>query len=357
MVLQVRPGIMEISPYVGGKSNVSGVSRVVKLSSNENALGASDRAVEAYSGAGASLFRYPDGHALRLREVIAEVNGLEPERLVCGAGSDEIIGLLCKAYAGPGDEVLYSAHGFLMYKIYALGAGASVVEAPESDLKTHVDALLASVTERTKIVFVANPNNPTGSYISESELKRLRDGLPEQVLLVVDGAYHEFVSCADYSSGESLVRCYDNVVMTRTFSKIYGLASLRLGWCYASEAIVDVLNRIRGPFNVSGAALAAGEAAMLDQEFVVRSRAHNDQAITYLSEQLLSAGYTVYPSVGNFLLVDFLDEGKADIVDDTLKSQGVIVRQVKNYKLPSCLRVTVGTDADNTAFLNALLQS
>ena len=267
-----RPGILDIAPYVGGEH-----AGHIRLASNEGALGPSPRAMEAYQRVAGELHRYPDGGSKDLRNAIAKRFGLDAERIVCGAGSDELISLLIRAYAGPGDEVLYPEHGFLMYPIGAKSVGATPVKAPETNLTTDVDHLLAHVTPRTKLVFVANPNNPTGTYITAEEMARLHAGLPSNVVLVIDAAYAEYMNSNDYSAGQELVDRHPNVVMTRTFSKIFALGSLRLGWAYCPAGIADVLNRVRGPFNVSAAAQAAGVAAVEDAEFLERSRTHNEQ--------------------------------------------------------------------------------
>ena len=259
-----RPGILEITPYVGGKAEAKGAARTIKLSANESALGPSPKAIAAIEAAALEAHRYPDGGTDRLRAAIAERFELDPAQIVCGSGSDELIHLLTFAYAGPGEEVIYSAHGFLMYRLSALGTGATPVAAPESNLRTDVDAILAAVTSRTRMVFIANPNNPTGSYITADELSRLHAGLPDDVVLVIDAAYAEYVHRDDYTSGQELVDRADNVVMTRTFSKLFGLGALRLGWAYGSPAIVDVLHRVRGPFNVNSLAQTAGVAALED---------------------------------------------------------------------------------------------
>src|SRR5918999_2526993 len=253
-----KPGILDIEPYVPGESSVSERIRPIKLSSNENPLGAGPKAIEAYKAAAGRLGRYPDGAATVLRQAIARAYGLNPDRIVCGAGSDELLNLLAHAYLGPGDEAIFTEHGFLVYRIATLASGAIPVAAPEKDLRTDVDAILARVTPRTRVVFIANPNNPTGTYIPFDEVRRLRRGLPDNVLLILDAAYAEYVRRNDYEAGLELVATTANTVMTRTFSKIHGLAALRLGWIYCPAAIADVLNRIRGPFNVSGPALAAG---------------------------------------------------------------------------------------------------
>lgn len=354
---QPKPGILDIAPYVGGKSRADSGKPVVKLSSNESPLGPSPAAIKAYNEAAGALHRYPDGGATALREAIAEVHELPFGQIVCGAGSDELIGLLVHAYAGPGDEVLYSEHGFLMYKIYAQGCGATPVTAPEENLTTHVEALLAAVTPRTRIVFIANPNNPTGTYLSNTELKRLRDHLPPRVLLVIDAAYGEYPRVPDYSDGRELVESTGNTVMLRTFSKIYGLSALRLGWAYGPPAVVDVLNRIRSPFNVNSAAIAAGAAAVRDTAFTEKARKHNEQWLPWLSHELAGLGLKVYRSLGNFILVQF-PEGKhsASNANRFLMEHGLVAREVANYGLPDCLRITIGLEEDNRAVVKTLAE-
>lgn len=358
MTLTVKPGIMDITPYVAGKSKIDGKQQqeIIKLSSNENALGASPKAIEAYNSANQSLHRYPDSGATALREAIADIYKLDENRIVCGCGSDELIGLLCRAYAGPGNEVLQTEHGFLMYGIYAKSVGADIIEAPETNLKTDVDAIIAKVTDKTSIVFVANPNNPTGSYIPTSELKRLREALADNILLVIDAAYAEYVNEDNYDAGISLVDTYDNVAMTRTFSKIYGLPSLRLGWCYASKNITNILNRVRGPFNVTGPAQIAGVTAIRDTVFTEKSRNHNKEQLQYLTQAINKLGLEALPSVGNFILVRFpKGETHAHATYKALQQQGIIVRSVVNYKLPDCLRITVGTTEENQKLIQALI--
>jgi histidinol-phosphate aminotransferase len=349
-----RPGIMDINPYVGGESALPGVTRVIKLASNEGALGPSPRAMDAYRATAADLHRYPDGGATKLRQALAARYGLNADRIVCGAGSDELLGLLCRAYAGPGDEVLYPQHGFLMYPIAARTAGATPVTAPETNLTTDVDNLLAAVTERTTIVFVANPNNPTGTYISAEEMKRLRDGLPEKVLLVIDAAYAEFVDRNDYTPGMELVDAGSNTVVTRTFSKMYALGGLRLGWAYCPTNVADVLNRVRNPFNVSNAAQAAGLAAIEDTAFAALCKAHNDHWLAWLSDEVSKLGLTVVPSVCNFILVRFGEAERARQADAFLRSKGLIVRAMGGYGLPDALRITVGRDDENQLLVDAL---
>lgn len=351
-----RPGILSIKPYVGGKSALPGQGKPIKLSSNEGALGPSPRAIAAVQKSAEGMHRYPDGGASDLRAAIAKRFGLSAERIVCGAGSDELIALLCRAYAGPGDEVLYSQYGFVMYPIATHGVGAMPVAAPERDYRTDVDALLAKANARTKICFVANPNNPTGTYIAASELKRLREGLPPGALLVVDAAYAEYVSRNDYSNGTDLVETRDDVVMLRTFSKIFALGGMRLGWGYCPPAVADVLHRLRGPFNVAAAAQAAGIAALEDLAFADQSRAHNDMWLPWFSEELKKLGLEVTPSVGNFVLVGFPVAGPhtAAAANAFLNTRGIIPRLVANYGLPNHIRITIGTEAELRAVTAAL---
>jgi histidinol-phosphate aminotransferase len=351
-----RPGILDIAPYVPGRSALEGAAPVIKLSSNETPFGPSPYAVEAYRAASHSLFRYPDGSARGLREAIGKTYGLDPERIVCGAGSDELLNLLAQAYLGPGDEAIYSEHGFLVYRIAILARGATPVVAPERDLTADVDAILARVTPATRMVYLANPNNPTGTYLSFDEVKRLRAGLPADVLLVLDAAYAEYARANDYEAGIELVATTANTVMTRTFSKIYGLASLRLGWAYCPAPVADALNRIRGPFNVSGPAIAAGVAALEDQANVQRAAEHNEVWRRRLAEALVEVGLSVTPSAANFLLVHFPKRnGKsADEADRFLHGRRIILRRVTEYGFPQSLRMTVGTEADNRAVLAAL---
>jgi len=338
-----RPGIMDIAAYVGGEAKLPGVARVMKLSANEGALGPSPKAVAAYQAMSNDIHRYPDGGHSHLRHALAERWGLEFERIVCGNGSDDILQMLTRAYAGPGDEVLYTEHGFAIYKIAAQSSGATPVEAKERDLTASVDTLLAAVTAKTRIVFLANPNNPTGTYLSSDEVRRLHAGLPKNVLLVLDAAYAEFVSRNDYDDGSALVREFDNVVMTRTFSKIFGLGGLRLGWGYFPPAIADVLNRIRGPFNVASPALAAGVAALQDREFMELARRHNDYWHDWFAQEINKLGLSAPArAVGNFLLVGF--PGKVPTVDAFLRGKGIIVRNVASYGLPDHLRITIGAE-------------
>lgn len=337
-----QPGILDIEPYQGGAAHVEGVSNAVKLSSNENPFGPSETAKEAFRKAAFDLHRYPSTDHRALREAIGDVHGVDPDRVVCGVGSDEILALLCQAYAGPGDEVIHTEHGFALYRINALANGATPVEVRERQRVTDVDAILAACTKNTKLVFIANPNNPTGTMIGDGEMARLADGLPPQTLLVIDGAYADYVE--GYDGGAELVDTRQNVVMTRTFSKLYGLGGLRIGWGYGPQAVVDVLNRMRGPFNLSHAALVTAEAAVRDTDWVERCRADNTRLRAWLAEALAEHGVPSDTSVANFILARFADQAEAEACDKHLQAEGLIVRRVAGYNLPYCLRITVGDE-------------
>src|SRR5258708_7682490 len=300
--LTPRPGILKIAHYVPGKDSIDGKETVAKLSSNEGALGPSPKAMAAYAKAQAELHRYPDGDSTKLRAAIGRHYGLDAKGIVCGTGSDELINLLVRAYAGPGDELLYSQFGFLMYPINALGVGATPVAAPESDYRADVDAMLAKVTAKTRVVCLANPNNPTGSYVTKDDVRRLHTGLPKNVLLVIDAPCAEYVSRNDYEPGVDLVDQAENVVMTRTFSKIYGLGGLRLGWMYGPAGIVDVMSRLRQPFNVNLAAQIAGIAALEDIAHTDASRPNNDIWLPWLRPELAKLALHPFPPLPHSLL-------------------------------------------------------
>ena len=351
-----RPGILDIAPYVPGGSEAPGATKIYKLSSNESALGASPKAIEAYQDARNELHLYPDGSAAQLREKIAETYGLDAARIICGSGSDELLQLLTRAYVGPGDNIVQSDHGFLVYALAAKSCGGEVRFAPERNLTTDVDAMLEQADERTKIVFIANPNNPTGTYIADSEVRRLRENLREDVILVIDSAYAEYLEEDDYDAGAALVEENDNVVMTRTFSKIYGLGGVRLGWAYFPPAIADVVNRIRGPFNVNAPAIAAGVAALGDQAFVSENRSFNKRERDVMAQAIGGMGLNFQPSFGNFLLVQFPDEPgrRAADIQSYLRENGVIVREMGAYKLGDWLRISIGVQEGNVRCIDLL---
>ena len=353
---QPRAGVLDIEAYVPGKSTAPGVAKVFKLSSNETPLGPSPRAIAAYQSVATHLQDYPDGSASELREAIGRVFGLDPDRIVCGAGSDDLLNLLARAYLADGDEAIHTTHGFVVYPIATLGTGARPVIAAEKNHTADVDAILTAVTKKTKMVFLANPNNPTGSYISFDEVKRLHRGLPPRVLLVLDAAYAEYVQRNDYESGIELVATSDNVVMTRTFSKIHGLAAVRLGWMFGPAHVIAAINRIRGPFNVSAPAIAAGVAAIEDLAHQQHAREHNARWLAWLTQEIEKLGLKVTPSVANFLLIYFPDaKGRsAKEADAFLTARGLVLRQVGVYKLPNALRMSVGTEEANRLVVAAL---
>ena len=353
-----NPGILDIQAYVPGESTVPGGRKPIKLSSNETPLGASPKAMAAYRAVADHIERYPDGSATELRNAIGAAYGLNPARIVCGCGSDELLNLLAHAYLGVGDEAVFSEHGFLVYKIVTLGNGAKPVITKAKNLVADVDAMIAALTPRTKIVFLDNPNNPTGTYLPFSEVRRLHAALRPDTLLVMDSAYAEYVRRNDYEAGIELVATSNNAVMTRTFSKIYGLAGLRLGWAYCPQGIADVLNRIRGPFNVTSAAIAAGVAAVGDKSHVETSIAHNDQWLPWVTAEIEKLGLKVTPSVGNFVLIHFPAEKTRNVeaADAFLKSRAIILRRVAGYGLPNCLRMTIGTADENRAVVAALTE-
>ena len=351
---QPRADVLRISAYVGGESKIPGVNRIVKLSSNEGAFGPPPAAQAAFARVAAEIHRYPDGGSAELRRAIGARFGLPPERIVCGTGSDELIQHLCLIYGGPGTDIIMSMHGFSMYQIAGTYAGSRVLKTPERNLTADVDAMLAAVSPATRIVFLANPNNPTGSLLPQSEVERLRHGLPDEVLLVLDAAYAEYVARPDYDAGAKLVDAGDNTVMLRTFSKVFGLGGMRVGWAYAPPGVVDALNRVRGVFNVNIAAQAAAVAALAEPGWVERSVAHTAEWREKLRAALEAAGIKTWPSEGNFFLADFATAARADAANAWLKSRGIIVRAMGSYDLPHCLRITVGTAEECAMVADAL---
>lgn len=347
-----RPGILEVKPYVAGEGRVNDGITPVRLASNENSLGCSEKAKAAYLAIANDIHRYPDGASADLRASIAEMYNMSASRIVCGHGSEELIALLTRAYAGPGDEVICSEYGFAMFPIFATGAGAKLVIAREDNLRTDLEAVLNAVTDKTKIVYLANPNNPTGSYVTAAEIKNFCERLSPEILLIIDSAYAEFVEEEDYTDGRDIVDAHPNTVMLRTFSKIHGLAGLRLGWGYFPEEIAGVLNRIRGTFNISLPAQAAGVAALNDYEFMLRTVTLAREGRAYLGKELEALGIKVSPSVCNFLLVEF--GPKAEDIRLQLKEQGIFVRQMGSYNLPDHLRVSTGTEAENKRLIKGL---
>ncbi|MDE2183400.1 MAG: histidinol-phosphate transaminase [Alphaproteobacteria bacterium] len=356
MTITPKPGVLDIAPYVGGRAVVEGVAHPIKLSSNESALGPSAKALAAYAEAASGLSVYPEGSARILREAVAQSHGLDAGRIVCGNGSDELLTLVANAYLRPGDEVLFSAHAFLVYRIATLANSSVPISVAETERRVDVDRMLAHVTARTRLVYLANPNNPTGTYLPHDEVRRLHAGLSSDTILVIDAAYAEYVRRNDYEAGLEMVSSFSNVMMTRTFSKVYGLAGLRIGWAYCPTAIADVLHRIRGPFNVSVPAQRAGAAALADHEHVRRSVEHNERWRRWLTDEIRATGLEVDDSVANFVLIRFPHAaGKtAQDADRFLCAHGLILRGVANYGLPDCLRLTVGPEDANRRVAAAL---
>ncbi len=349
-----KPGILDIAPYVGGKSKIDGVADPIKLSSNENALGASAHAVEAFVDAQAKLFRYPDGLANPLRAAVAEYHGLEPDRLVFGNGSDEVFSLLNQVYLEAGDNIVTGEHGFLAYRISALACQAEVKLAPEPEQRIEIEGLLALVDDRTRIVYLSNPANPTGTWNTPEEIADLRARLDPRILLVVDEAYAEFVDDPTWATAFEMARGSENVIVTRTFSKIHGLAGLRIGFGYCPKAVIEAIERIRLPFNINLPAQYAGIAALSDRFHIEASRQQVLNWHPRFLQEVRALGYTIRKSAGNFVLIHFKDAAEAEAANAYIMSQGVIVRHVANYGLPQCLRVTIGKDEENRAFLDAL---
>ena len=347
-----QPGIMEIALYEGGKATIAGRHDVLKLSSNENPLGAPPSAQAALAEAAKTLHRYPSTDHADLRQAIGAVHGLDPERIICGVGSDEVLQFVCQAFSGPGDEIIHTEHGFSMYPVLIHMAGATPVCVPEAERVVDVDAILAAVTDKTRIVLLTNPGNPTATILPEGELERLADGLPAHVLLVIDGAYTEYAE--GYDGGAALAGARPNVIMTRTFSKIYGLGGLRIGWGYGPGDLIDVMTRIRQPFNLSGVQLATAEAAVRDRDWVETCTALNARQRARLVGAIRQLGVACDDSQTNFVLARFADAEEAASVDRALQAEGIIARRVTGYGFPEGLRITVG-DEDQTGRVIAAL--
>ena len=338
--IKPRPGIMKIDLYEGGASQLEGQVEAVKLSSNENPYGPSPKAVDAYFKSGKALHRYPSISHDSLRQAISRTLDLPSDNIICGVGSDEIISLLCQTFSAQGDEVIYTEHGFAMYKISALAAGANPIVVKEKDRTTDINNILNKCTENTKLIFIANPNNPTGTMINLKQVQELATKIPKQALLVLDGAYAEYVD--NYDGGIQLAKKTDNVIMIRTFSKIYGLGGMRIGWGFGSKSIIEALQRVRGPFNLSVPALAVAEAAINDQDYVKRCKEENNTNRDWLIKSLRELGLACDNSFTNFVLPRFKDQSQAELCDKYLQSRGFIVRRVDGYNLPEALRITVG---------------
>lgn len=350
-----QPGIGEIAAYVPGRSDVPDGVVLTKLSANESPLGTSPKAIEAYRSMADKIHLYPEGSSRLLREALGEVHGLDPKRIVCGFGSDDILHLLAQIYLGQGDAAVMSQYGFNVYPIITRGASAEVAVAPETDYRASVDALLAAVTLRTKVVFLANPNNPTGTYLSASELRQLHAGLRRDILLVIDSAYAEYVTADDYSVGIDLVDAFENVVMVRTFSKM-GIAGERVGWMYGPAHVVDAVHRLRGPFNVSLSGQAAAAAAARDTAFTAKLREHNARWRDWLTQSLRSNAILVPPSQGNFVLALFKDAETTKAAFTALRDRGLLVREMHSYGIGNGLRISIGQEAAMRGVVEVLKQ-
>lgn len=347
-----------IENYVPGKAKIGNKNqKFLKLSANENALGASKIAIKAYIEHSENIFRYADGSCSDLREKIAQKNNINASQIVCGAGSDELISLLTSAFCKEGDEVIYSEYGFLMYPISAKRVGANPIKVKEKNYRSDVHEILNSVTKKTKIIFIANPNNPTGSYLRKDEIDFLVKNLDKNILLILDQAYEEFVTVNDYPQAIDIVKNNANVVMLRTFSKIYGLASLRIGWCYCHEKIAEILHKIRGPFNVSGPAQACAIACLDDDDFLEKSRQHNQKWLDiYKSEIANLKNLIAHEALANFILLDFLNEKNCQNAQKIFLENNIILREMSAYSLNNCLRLTIGKDQENHQVLEILKQ-
>jgi histidinol-phosphate aminotransferase len=354
----MKPHVAGIAAYVPGKAGLGGKPVVAKLGSNENPFGPSPAAIAAMTAVIAQGGRYPDPAATALREKIAATHGIEADRIVCGTGSDELLHLVSGAFAGPGDEVLFPRHSFIVYDIAARRVGATPVAAPDRDYACDVDALLAAVTPRTRVVYLANPNNPTGTQISGAEVRRLHAGLPADVVFAIDAAYAEFAE-GDYEDGIALAREFPNVVALRTFSKIYGLAAQRIGWAYAQPHIIDALNRIRGPFNVTTTGQAGAVAALDDKAWIEQTRTHTAKWRQWLSDEVVALGNNglrPIPSFANFVMIEFPESGPVTAAgaNEALLDDGIIARYLAVQGMPRCLRISIGTEAETRAAATAL---
>jgi len=346
---------IDIEPYKPGKSSIKKFKKVIKLSANESALGVSMKAKKVMSAKKLNFFRYPDGRSKKLRHQISKNFKCDMEKIICGAGSDEIIQMLCQLFLKPKDEVIVPEYSFLMYRIYSRIVGAKVVFAKEEKFKVSTNEILKKVSKKTKIVFIANPNNPTGTYLDKFELIKLRNKLRENILLVVDDAYFEYMKNSDYKSGLDLFKNKQNVFILRTFSKIYGLASLRIGWGYGSKKIINELNKIKPPFNVNEVAQLAAIESLKDKRFLAKSVRHNLIYANMIKKFLQKHNISSNKVSANFLLLDFkYCKIKAKNFYKKLKAKGIILRLTEDgYKIKNMLRLTIGSKDDNLKFIKA----
>ena len=342
--LKIKKNINSVVKYEAGISKLADRKKIIKLSSNEGAFGTSSKIKKKLKEFEGKFFRYPDPESNILKKAISKRYKLNRNNIICGNGSDEILTTIAKIFAGPGDEILYSEYGFLMYPIATQLSGAKGIKVKDINYRNSLKNFSKAITKKTKIIFIANPNNPTGTYLTKNELNEFVLNLPKRILLVIDAAYAEYITKKDYSSGEDLVKRNNNVIMTRTFSKIYGLAGLRLGWAYSSKYIADIFNKIRLPFNINIAAMKAGTTALSDKSFYMKSVKHNTYYLNWFTKEIVKLGLVPIPSVANFILVKFPNKGKysANKVNNFLLSKGIILRKVDSYGLKDFLRISIG---------------
>ncbi|EKD75512.1 MAG: hypothetical protein ACD_44C00109G0002 [uncultured bacterium] len=354
MSIEIQPELYKIPDYLSDISVKKSQKIIIDLSANENALGPSPMAVSAFVESTQTLSRYPDGECRQLRLALANKHILDPNQIACGAGSDELISLITRAFVRPGDEVLFPEFGFIMYKLHALKQFAIPIEAPSYNLNPDIDTLLSHITKKTKLIFIANPNNPTGSYLPKNKIKILLEKIPKHIPLVIDSAYSELIRFDDYSDSMEFTQQHSNLIILKTFSKIYALAALRVGWCYGSHTLIDLIHRVRGPYNVSTPAQQAAIAALKDDEHTELSYQHNKKWLAELNSSLINLGLRVTASVGNFILLKLKDEKQADHLYSFLLNQGILVRPLKNYNLNNYLRITVGLEKENLSFIETM---
>ena len=354
--LKIKKNINSVLKYEAGIFKFSNRKKIIKLSSNEGAFGTSSKIKKILKEFEGKIFRYPDPESSMLKEAISKRYKLNRNNIICGNGSDEILTTIAKIFSGPGDEILYSEYGFLMYPIATQLSGAKGIKVKDINYRNSLKNFTKAITKKTKIIFIANPNNPTGTYLTKNELNEFVLKLPKRILLVIDAAYAEYITKKNYSSGEDLVKRNNNVIMTRTFSKIYGLAGLRLGWAHCSKYIADIFNKVRLPFNINIAAMKAGTAALSDKSFYMKSVKHNAYHLNWLTKEIVKLGLVPIPSVANFILVKFPNKGKfsANKVNNFLLSKGIILRKVDNYGLKDFLRISIGRKNELTKLIKYL---
>jgi histidinol-phosphate aminotransferase len=352
-----QPGITELSPYQPGKpieelERELGIVDIIKLASNENPLGPSRVVIESITGQLAELARYPDGSAYQLKDKLQAKLGIDPAMVTVGNGSNDVLELVARVFLGPGLESIVSEHSFVVYPLVTKSLGAELIVIPAIDFGQDLNATRASIGDRTRVIFIANPNNPTGTWVDKQSLLSFLDAVPEEVLVVLDEAYAEYVAEPDYPNGLELVDDYPNLIVTRTFSKAYGLAGLRMGYSVSHPDIADLMNRVRQPFNVNAMSLAAALVALDDEAYLKESVRVNNEGMKMLTDACDQLGLGYIPSVGNFLTIDFGCDAMP--IYDGLLQEGVIVRPIGVYGLPNHLRVTVGLPLENKRFIDSL---